>query len=1351
MATKNYVTYKDKYNKKYGYANNSSHTLEEVSKDTGVSIKGLQQIYNKGIGAYKTNPTSVRPNVKSKEQWAMARVYSAVMSGKASNIDSNELKMEKGGLIAPNGKPSNLTPEQYKLVRTKEFKDWFGDWENDPENASKVVDENGEPLVVWHGSKSFDINEFDLSKSKRKSSGLKEFGTYFTDNKNLAKAYRNWGELNKDEELDIDIQIYKWKKIRDESRNNRDYHNAEEQIARLEESKKGRIYGVFLNLKKLYVFDAKGGVNIEAWNNLEVKASYKWATNRDAMEFLKEGKFGVEKVDGIKAENIVDAFVQTEELKKELLSNVYLVFDSKNIKLADGTNTTFDGSNPDIRFEEGGAIGVQTSKLIEELKKYSNYEQGEISTNAEGEKYRYHYWKLKYRSASNWLVQLFMRASKENTGVDYNKRFAVGDYSFYYDRPEMKGKPNGSMKMRKLEVLGKYEKGGKTSSNNMSYIDIKNSLIDAMQEYAENKKASERDNLWNSVYNGFKFIDESRAFKDSSNSKFVTDIKEELFPLVIEANSKLPKTSKYVIGDLDYAHTSFVEDLPKSYIDYLPKANTKEIKVKQLWDSNDDKVKLSPNDKVFVDFFKDWVSDDDLRPQMQGVYVDEFGATATNMHLLIHIAKNAIKSDVAQDVIYSLKDGGKPIEQRYPNYRGVSDINKTELLTSIDCQIMVNALNIILNNGLVNKTTKEVGIKKGDKEIKFNAEYLLVNFQTWLKMGVRYVDVYINKSDLYNKQVVLCIKKDGYSYNQDAIDYTLLMPIMGYNTYSTSTIIEIIDENNVDVIVSLSPAYRIGDDKNDSRDIDSIIADLKELMPFLSKEEKAKTKSLIADLQLASKYLYAEGGKITQYEIQSMRNYINSENPNPKIKASFEKVLAKYQVEANRSDLSAFPQGKYINPYEFSGYEYMRGLNQEAGVSFLLTGEYELVSKAIYEKDYAMWLFYSYLGRINISFKACQDWLNQAQEYFQYTMPIPIWLVHTPRAKDGRSYAMWWAVSEDRKAQAESRVGRPLVFDYNGTYYYQEIGMVGNFDGNNDGWGTLYKEKKTGLLIPEYTETSFHFSTLIHEFAHCLDFQTQLVENIEKFKLKPVKSETYLNTEKMTDSELALYSKQIEKESKQGEGVSRPITNHFDEFVDALIRILRACAGGHIPLTQLYEQQALDVQQALAGTYGDLLLAQRERLAKERKELAKEDELRENKRFTWQSSWINDIKQYVIDNALQIDLKEKLNRNAKIDFTLTEAIELDNLITGYFNTEFRKYMIKNPSKATQRLEDIKMLKKETNRIINNHYDNVKSGYRYGFSPQNELEKYIDANCKIRDFRDYKSWKECAKESLQNFQ
>jgi len=53
-------------------------------------------------------------------------------------------------LLAPNGKPSNLSPDLYKLVRTPQFKTWFGDWENNPQSASKVVDENGEPAIWYH-------------------------------------------------------------------------------------------------------------------------------------------------------------------------------------------------------------------------------------------------------------------------------------------------------------------------------------------------------------------------------------------------------------------------------------------------------------------------------------------------------------------------------------------------------------------------------------------------------------------------------------------------------------------------------------------------------------------------------------------------------------------------------------------------------------------------------------------------------------------------------------------------------------------------------------------------------------------------------------------------------------------------------------------------------------------------------------------------------------------------------------------------------------------------------------------------------------------------------------------------
>lgn len=53
---------------------------------------------------------------------------------------------------APNGKSTNLTERQWLQVRTKAFKEWFGDWENDSENVSKVVDENGEPLIVYHAT-----------------------------------------------------------------------------------------------------------------------------------------------------------------------------------------------------------------------------------------------------------------------------------------------------------------------------------------------------------------------------------------------------------------------------------------------------------------------------------------------------------------------------------------------------------------------------------------------------------------------------------------------------------------------------------------------------------------------------------------------------------------------------------------------------------------------------------------------------------------------------------------------------------------------------------------------------------------------------------------------------------------------------------------------------------------------------------------------------------------------------------------------------------------------------------------------------------------------------------------------
>ena len=92
---------------------------------------------------------------------------------------------------APNGKQSNLSPCQWVQVRTKAFKDWFGDWENDPDNSSKVVDENGEPMVVYRGFIGGDFNIFDKDVAVEHSRSVQPvYGSFFfSDTRKQAEEY----------------------------------------------------------------------------------------------------------------------------------------------------------------------------------------------------------------------------------------------------------------------------------------------------------------------------------------------------------------------------------------------------------------------------------------------------------------------------------------------------------------------------------------------------------------------------------------------------------------------------------------------------------------------------------------------------------------------------------------------------------------------------------------------------------------------------------------------------------------------------------------------------------------------------------------------------------------------------------------------------------------------------------------------------------------------------------------------------------------------------------------------------------------------------------------------------------
>jgi hypothetical protein len=107
---------------------------------------------------------------------------------KAKTKGFSKAKFQK---TAPNGKPSNLNNKQWEQVRTPEFKKWFGDWENDPANASKVVDENGEPLVVYHGTReSFDEFSSEVRPRNFRQEAV-NYSFWFTSNEKNSELYGN--------------------------------------------------------------------------------------------------------------------------------------------------------------------------------------------------------------------------------------------------------------------------------------------------------------------------------------------------------------------------------------------------------------------------------------------------------------------------------------------------------------------------------------------------------------------------------------------------------------------------------------------------------------------------------------------------------------------------------------------------------------------------------------------------------------------------------------------------------------------------------------------------------------------------------------------------------------------------------------------------------------------------------------------------------------------------------------------------------------------------------------------------------------------------------------------------------
>ena len=214
---------------------------------------------------------------------------------------------------APNGADTNLTEDQWLSVRTAAFKNWFGDWEHDPQNASKVVDENGEPRVVYHGSHQW-FTSFNDGK-QRQQSGAPAGTIFANDNREIAVSFADYYGGHADEVIldpnDERHPRYSWGIYRE-----------------------GGIYDLFMNIRNPLVVDFEGRPWLDSSKGGDINALCSKA---------KESGH-----DGVIALNIVDAGLNDQE--NVPASTDYVAFDSVQVKSATQNRGTYDPKNPDITF-----------------------------------------------------------------------------------------------------------------------------------------------------------------------------------------------------------------------------------------------------------------------------------------------------------------------------------------------------------------------------------------------------------------------------------------------------------------------------------------------------------------------------------------------------------------------------------------------------------------------------------------------------------------------------------------------------------------------------------------------------------------------------------------------------------------------------------------------------------------------------------------------------------------------------------------------------------------------------------------------------------------------------------------
>ncbi len=301
-----------------------------------------------GKGRYNLANTSrpVRRDTSAKG------VQRQVLQPKRQEILAKTKFTESGQPITENGNSSNLSLEQYILVRTEPFKNWFGDWIQSPSSSSKIVDENGEPLIVYHGGAD-NISTFKPSYNSQINLDSNH-EMFFSNNKNVAESYRSDYEYDKLSRLYTEANKYANNPfstpnqlIQDlskvnpnisqnftKSEFNKTLNLLEERLDNPSTKTFGTIYPVFLNIKDPVRFN----YNRSEFGDMYIGTKYpvEQLNAKQTQYALDNNK------DGVIYQQIVDPY----------LADNYGVFNPVQIKSINNIGT-FNSNNSNIYLDRG--------------------------------------------------------------------------------------------------------------------------------------------------------------------------------------------------------------------------------------------------------------------------------------------------------------------------------------------------------------------------------------------------------------------------------------------------------------------------------------------------------------------------------------------------------------------------------------------------------------------------------------------------------------------------------------------------------------------------------------------------------------------------------------------------------------------------------------------------------------------------------------------------------------------------------------------------------------------------------------------------------------------------------------